>query len=99
MPFCKNCGAKIDETAKFCPSCGTSISIVEDKPRIRYRSDKEACFGPKGSGGGLWGAASAGVFLIGLAVLMYYNIWWPGIIILIALMIIIGSVVAYSRKI
>ena len=26
--FCKNCGKKIDEDAKFCPSCGTQISSI-----------------------------------------------------------------------
>jgi uncharacterized membrane protein len=24
MPFCKNCGASLDQGAAFCPSCGTS---------------------------------------------------------------------------
>ena len=23
MPFCKNCGAQVEENASFCPSCGT----------------------------------------------------------------------------
>ena len=25
MPFCKNCGAKVDEGAAFCPNCGNRI--------------------------------------------------------------------------
>ena len=24
MAFCKNCGAQLEESAKFCPSCGTA---------------------------------------------------------------------------
>ena len=29
MPFCTNCGEKLNDGAKFCPSCGTKI---ESKP-------------------------------------------------------------------
>jgi len=25
MPYCSNCGAELDEDAKFCPSCGTPV--------------------------------------------------------------------------
>ncbi len=25
MPFCRNCGNKLSDTAKFCPSCGTKV--------------------------------------------------------------------------
>ena len=72
--------------------------MKEVEPRRRYRAEREACFGPRGSGGGLWGAISGGIFLIGLAVLWYYDFWWPGIFFLIALMVIIGGIVAYTRR-
>jgi len=26
MAFCSNCGSKVDDGVKFCPSCGTSMS-------------------------------------------------------------------------
>lgn len=97
MPYCLKCGALLGEDAKFCPSCGNPVGS-ERSVRSRSSYEKEACFGPKGSGGGLWGAMSGGIFLIGLAILWYYDLWWPGIIILIGLMIIIGSVVSYSRR-
>jgi len=87
----------LKEDAKFCPQCGTPIS-VERRPRSTYVKEREACFGPPGSGGGLWGAMSIGVFLIGLAILWIFDIFWPGILILIALMIIIGGLVALSRR-
>jgi hypothetical protein len=41
---------------------------------------------------------SSGVFLIGLAVLWYYDLWWPGILFLLALMAIIGGIVSYTRR-
>ncbi len=31
MAFCGNCGAKVDEGVKFCPSCGTAIEAAEQK--------------------------------------------------------------------
>ena len=100
MPFCQKCGAELSEDENFCPSCGTAVGVERiARPRPSYSREKEACFGPKGSGGGLWGAISGGVFLIGLAVLWYFDLWWPGILILVALMIIIGSIVAYSQRI
>ena len=27
--FCENCGAKLDDTAKFCPYCGTKVNRFE----------------------------------------------------------------------
>ena len=31
MPFCKNCGAKVDEGAAFCPNCGNRIGSPVQK--------------------------------------------------------------------
>ena len=99
MPYCSKCGAELDEGTKFCPSCGAAVGVEERvMPRPRVTDQREACFGPKGSGGGLWGALSGGIFLIGLAILWYFDFWFPGILILIALMVIIGGIVAYSRR-
>jgi hypothetical protein len=81
---------------KFCPHCGTPIG-AEKKIRPRHEEEK-ACFGPRGSGGGMWGAVSAGVFIIGLGILWLLDIFWPGILFLIGLMIFIGALVAYTRK-
>ncbi|NIN52409.1 MAG: zinc-ribbon domain-containing protein [Nitrososphaeria archaeon] len=96
MPFCRNCGAEFKEDVKFCPSCGTPIG-EEKRPRPRHDKEREACFGPPGSGTGLWGSISFAVFIIGLAILWLFDFFWPGILFLIALMIIIGGLVAYSR--
>ena len=96
LPFCKSCGAELKEDVKFCPHCGTPIG-EEKRPKTSHVKEREACFGPPGSGAGLWGTISFGVFIIGLAILWILDIFWPGILILIAVMIIIGGLVAYSR--
>ncbi len=30
MAFCTNCGAKIDNSAKFCPECGATVSAAKN---------------------------------------------------------------------
>ena len=100
MLRCQSCGAELKEGAKFCYSCGADVTQQRERGvyRSRYREEREACFGPRGSGAGLWGAVSGGVFLVGLGVLWYLDAWWPGILILIGLMIVIGGIVSYTRR-
>jgi len=99
LPFCKHCGAELKEDAKFCPHCGAPVGAEEIvRPRPKYAKEREACFGPPGSGAGLWGAISAAVFIIGLGILWLYDWFWPGILFLIGFMILIGGLVAYSRR-
>lgn len=99
MPFCKKCGAELKEDAKFCNSCGTPVSAEKRaRPRKMYAKEREACFGPPGSGGGLWGAMSFGVFIVGLGILWFFDIFWPGILILIGIMVIIGGLVTVARR-
>lgn len=101
MSVCSKCGAELAENAAFCTNCGAAVSTagrVRSAARSSERKRQEACFGPRGSGGGLWGAISFGVFLIGLAILLIFDIFWPGILFLIALLMIIGALVAYSRR-
>jgi len=99
MVYCRVCGAELDEGAEYCSSCGASVTEPRSVARERQKRDRqEACFGPPGSGTGLWGAMSGGIFLIGLAVLWYYDYWWPGLLFLIAIMMIIGGLVTYTRR-
>ena len=91
----------MDKAAEFCPKCGApagAMEKVEHRAKDVKEKRQEACFGPPGSGGGLWGAISFGVFIIGLAILWTYDFFWPGILILIGLMIFIGALVAVSRR-
>ncbi len=97
LPFCKKCGAELKGDAKFCPQCGTQVG-VEKRATPTYAKEREACFGPPGSGGGMWGAISFGVFIIGLAILWLLDYFWPGILILIGLMVVIGGFVALQRR-
>jgi len=38
--FCGNCGAKIDEKAKFCPECGSEIEKEVAKASVEKTSQK-----------------------------------------------------------
>ncbi len=98
MPYCRKCGAEIAEGAEFCPKCGTSVAEYRKE---EWKGPRQECFGWE-RGGEFWGAIAGGVFLLGLAVLFYLDSihvisWWPGILFLIGIMIIIGGILAYTR--
>lgn len=97
MVYCHICGVEIEESAKYCASCGASFTRRESMETLR-REDSKACFGPAGSGVGVWGAISFGIFLLGAGILWLLDALWPGIIILIGLMVIVGGIVVYTRR-
>lgn len=100
MVECRNCGAEAKEDDRFCPQCGADLTQKAEEVEYgpRYGEQREACFGPRGSGGGMWGAISGGIFIIGLGVLWYFDWWWPGILVLVGLMSIFGGIAAYTRR-
>ncbi len=98
MVYCNICGAEIDEDTKFCATCGASVAQRESIRRHKKVDESKACFGPAGSGVGVWGSISFGIFLLGVGILWFLDALWPGIIILIGLMVIIGGIIAYSRR-
>ncbi|MCW4040509.1 MAG: zinc ribbon domain-containing protein [Candidatus Bathyarchaeota archaeon] len=104
MVSCQYCGTEVRSDDQYCPHCGSNLSqrVTAPLPQPRERrireSQEKACFGPAGSGGGLWGALSGAIFLIGIGVIWYFDFWWPGILFLIALMAIIGGIVSYTRR-
>ena len=98
MVYCHICGVEIEESAKYCASCGASFTRRESIPRHKHRDESKACFGPSGSGVGVWGAISFGLFLLGIGILWLLDALWPGIIILIGLMVIVGGLVVYTRR-
>ena len=95
MPYCEKCGAELKEDAKFCLSCGAAVGEVKEERE--WRAPREECFGWE-RGGELWGTAAFGVFLIGLAILWYFDLWWPGIIFLIGFMIVVGGLISYISR-
>ena len=34
MAFCKNCGNKLNENAKFCPKCGAKTTLSENNAEV-----------------------------------------------------------------
>ncbi|NWG08991.1 MAG: zinc-ribbon domain-containing protein [Nitrososphaerales archaeon] len=98
MPYCRKCGAEIAEGAEFCPKCGTSGA---EYGKAEWRGPRNECFGWE-RGGEFWGTVAIGVFLVGLAILFYLDSigvisWWPGILFLIGIMIIISGIISYAR--
>ena len=49
MAFCRNCGAKLEEDSKFCPSCGAPVTPAQQAPRaqvvVEDRPDCNKWFG------------------------------------------------------
>lgn len=44
--YCKNCGKKLDDDAKFCPSCGTSVTEQappEPEPAVNQNQSSICC--------------------------------------------------------
>jgi len=44
----------------------------------------------------IWGAMWVGVLLIGLGILFYFGEFWPGILILVGILILIGGIISWS---
>ena len=101
MPYCRVCGKELKEGDRFCSSCGTpvfsaevtkgaeeTVNYVRGTFQHRIRSPRYRLFNA------IWG----GVFLIGLGILWYFNFWWPGILFLIGIMILVRAVIAYVDK-
>ncbi|MBR0436304.1 MAG: zinc-ribbon domain-containing protein [Clostridia bacterium] len=43
MAFCKNCGARLNEDSKFCPSCGTPVTPAQSAPRVEVMDEQPDC--------------------------------------------------------
>ena len=50
MPFCRNCGTKLEEEAKFCPECGTAQSAAATEEASSIPPIEPEIVEPKASG-------------------------------------------------
>ncbi len=100
--FCSHCGAAVApavEKPKPPEEVRPKPETVRppwEEPRVRYEKERESCFGVGEQG--LWGTISLGVFLIGLAVLWLFDLWWPGMLFLIGILVIAGAIFSWARE-
>lgn len=103
MVYCHKCGHKNPEDAKTCAQCGALLYPPPPEEYRAYRRYEEECFGiPRGSTVVTLFFGFI-VVLMGLSILLaeIYQIsipWWPIVIIMFGLLIIMGALFRLSRK-
>ena len=108
-PVCVACGTRNPAGADFCVMCGRSLAgrpVAEPPPNPLPSAPPAAPIAPRPASPPMlqprpnqspmrfWGGVSGGMFLIGLAFLAVFNWWWPGILVLLGLTSLIGSMAA-----
>ncbi len=107
MVYCSKCGTRNEDTAVHCTNCGAPLYTVGQQypgsEREQYKRVENECFGlPNG------GAIAAMVFgiiiiLVGLSLWLNvtygYNLnWWPFIIIIFGVLILVGALYRRRRR-
>ena len=89
----------MNEEVNYCSKCG---SLISSSTKQEWQGHREECFGWE-RGGNYWRTIVIGVLILGFGVIFLLNSlkiieWWPGILILIGVMVIIGGVIAQRRS-
>ena len=106
-PACAACGTRNPPGAAFCVTCGRSLDarpVAAAPPNplppmpapaplasMPSASSKPA---PRPRHGGFsieWGGLQGGIWLIGIAVLAVTGRWWPGIMVLVGISALVGT--------
>lgn len=108
MVYCVKCGAKNPDDAKTCSQCGASLYALDEGKHRRHRdecfgSEETECFGIPRGGAVLGLAIGIIIIIAGLSMLLneLFGIsipWWPFMIIIFGVLIIIGAAYGLTRK-
>jgi len=101
MVYCTKCGANNADDAKVCVQCGAPLYPVRTE-RESYRRREEECFGIPRGGAVVTLVIGAVIILAGLSFMLseLYNIsipWWPAIIVIFGILIIVGAIYRLRR--
>ena len=102
MVYCVKCGTKNPDDAKVCAQCGAPLHPVKKEEEC-FGVEREECFGiPHG---GIIVTLAIGIIIVlaGLSFLFsqIYKIeipWWPFMIIVFGILIIVGAIYGLRRR-
>ena len=99
MVYCVKCGNQYPDDARVCSKCGASLhSVGERKP---YKRVEDECFGIP-QGGRIVGLIIGLIIIIaGVSWLMgyeFWNIFWPLIVIIVGVLIVVGALYRYVAR-
>ncbi len=101
MVYCIKCGAENPDDAKVCTQCKASLNSVGE--REHHRRIEDECFGIPRGGSIVSLVFGIMIILVGLSFFIQevYGIaipWWPFMIILFGILIIIGALHGFRRR-
>jgi len=108
MVYCTRCGAKNEDSAADCKSCGAPLNLPPTSAgaRGRSRSEEEMCFGAEGCFRPWFGKAApivVGVVIVLIGLLAFASSYlkvemWPLVLIAIGVIVVVGGYLSYSRR-
>jgi len=101
MVYCVKCGAKNSDDVKVCAR--SAISLCSTGEREHYRRVEDECFGIPRGGTVVSLVFGIMIILVGLSLFIQevYDIpipWWPLIIVLFGVLVIIGALYGFRRR-